>query len=174
MMDKLGLKEYRFEADGELISELLALLAEAEVDMTIFYRRLADIECEQDADNVSEQDLIAPLLDAWYRFEAVNSSYQTRFAAWLRDYIKRLQSEHSQQVVRKQSMNAVNPKYVLRNYLSQQAIDKAEQGDYSLVHVLLEVMRHPYNEQVDKEQFAQKRPEWARNKAGCSMLSCSS
>ena len=71
-------------------------------------------------------------------------------------------------------MDAVNPKYVLRNYLSQLAIDKAEQGDFSMVNELMDVMRHPYDEQPDKDEFAKKRPDWARNKPGCSQLSCSS
>jgi uncharacterized protein YdiU (UPF0061 family) len=71
-------------------------------------------------------------------------------------------------------MDKVNPLYVLRNYLAQQAIDKAESGDYSMVHELMDVLKQPYTEQAGKAHLAGKRPEWARTKPGCSMLSCSS
>ena len=97
-----------------------------------------------------------------------------RTSNWVRLYSKRVASDGLGQEERRRRMNAVNPKYVLRNYLAQLAIDRSEEGDHSMVTELLELLRNPYDEQPGKEEFAKKRPEWARNKPGCSMLSCSS
>ena len=71
-------------------------------------------------------------------------------------------------------MNKVNPKYVLRNYMAQLAIDKAETNDSSLIEELIQILKKPYEEQLEFEHWFAKRPEWARHKVGCSMLSCSS
>jgi len=171
MAGKLGLDEFDAKTDDQLIDELQTLLRDVETDMTIFYRRLALVEMNTE---LADEVLMAPLMAAFYVLEQLTDQYKTRLGNWLRQYIKRAQCNETTDENRRQSMNATNPKYVLRNYLAQLAIDQAEQGDYSLVNELLEVLRYPYDEQPDNEKYAEKRPDWARQRAGCSMLSCSS
>jgi uncharacterized protein YdiU (UPF0061 family) len=91
--------------------------------------------------------------------------------AWLKRYANLSTVD---ELKRQTKMNAINPNYVLRNYLSQQAIDAAENGDFSEIGKLLNILRNPYDEQPEFSEYAKKRPEWAKMKAGCSMLSCSS
>lgn len=172
--EKLGLVRFKPETDAALNNELLDILQVVETDMTIFYRNLSLISADYKVLEMSNEELMAPLMDAYYVPGQLNGEYKMRIGNWLRDYIKRLHLDGVSDDVRRKKMNAVNPKYVLRNYLAQLAIDKAENGDYSLVNELLDVLRKPYAEQPGRERFAAKRPDWARSRAGCSMLSCSS
>ncbi len=173
MAGKLGLNLFRNETDQALVDDLNEVLAQAETDMTLFYRGLAGLRLDT-PETASDSELMAPLMDAYYRAEQLTDSHRARTGAWLRRYLGRLREEGTPDPVRGQRMNAVNPKYVLRNYLAQVAIDQAEAGDYSGVNDLLEVLRNPYDEQPGNETYAAKRPEWARHRPGCSMLSCSS
>ena len=171
MQNKLGLKH----ENEPLIEELLRILSLVETDMTIFYRQLATLKFEGlNLEKTSDDELLAPLIMAYYQLDCLTPAYKQRMGAWLRDYGKCLQSSEVNDEQRKLAMNAVNPKYVFRNYLAQLAIDKADAGDFSMVDELLELFRHPYDEQKDKEHYAEKRPDWARTRAGCSKLSCSS
>jgi uncharacterized protein YdiU (UPF0061 family) len=171
MASKLGFSAYLSKADGhndsDIFLELENLLSEVETDMTIFYRLLANIN----------KEFIAPFshfLSCFYQESALTADYKTRFSLWLQRYYERISCDELSYEERKIAMNKVNPKYVLRNYLAQQAIEKAEQGDFSQLHELQKVLLLPYDEQSEFQRYSEKRPEWARNKAGCSMLSCSS
>jgi serine/tyrosine/threonine adenylyltransferase len=175
MAAKLGLHAFDPATDVELFNELLTILQLVETDMTIFYRRLARLPVTaQMAEEASGADRLAPLLDAYYDPTALPVDYRDRMGHWLDQYTLRVRRDGTSDAERATRMNVVNPNYVLRNYLAQLAIDRAESGDYTLVNDLLELLRHPYDEQPAQENFAAKRPDWARHRAGCSMLSCSS
>ncbi|MEO6064376.1 MAG: protein adenylyltransferase SelO [Lysobacterales bacterium] len=161
---KFGFAECR-DSDIELMQALHALLATAEVDMTIFFRALADFD--------PDQPTLAVFEDAFYDAAKLKQS-EPAFNNWLQRYATRVGEGPRSQARRRDSMRAVNPRFVLRNYLAQQVIDRAHSGDFEGIAELLEVMRRPYEEQPGREEFAQRRPDWARNRAGCSMLSCSS
>ena len=163
LTQKLGLTQY----DATLADELQAILPLVETDMTLFYRALANVDAEA-AGNADDARLIAPLMNAYYDPAQLTDDYRQRLIAWLRAYCAQVPPE------RTATMNAANPKYVLRNFMAQLVIDRAEEGDFSHFSKLLDVLRHPYDEQPENEEHAQKRPEWARHRAGCSMLSCSS
>ncbi len=170
MAQKLGLCAFDPETDADLIAELLTVLQLRETDMTSFFRHLADIPVE--ASDAGSR--LIPFEQAYYDTDPPSEEIQAQTQAWMSRYVDRLQRDGTPDETRRQRMNEVNPKYVLRNYLAQLAIDKSEAGDHSMVNELLDVLRRPYDEQPGKEAFAAKRPEWARNRAGCSMLSCSS
>jgi len=175
LASKVGLPRYDEKTDITLLEEMLSLLSLTETDMTLFYRHLANIEQSRD---YTDDELLDVINVAYYQPEVIgekgDDEYKARMLTWLRGYQNRLTTLGISDEQRKAAMNQVNPKYVLRNYLAQQAIDKAHEGDYSMVETLLKVMKKPYDEQPEYQQYAEKRPEWARVKAGCSMLSCSS
>jgi uncharacterized protein YdiU (UPF0061 family) len=161
---KLGFADCNNE-DAELIDQVYALMQSAEVDMTLFFRALCDVELDAPG--------LAPFADAFYD-EAKRRDAESAFVDWLTRYARRARHDGTPAPARRARMRAVNPRYVLRNYLAQQAIDRAEQGDTAGIGELLDVLRRPYDDQPGRERFAERRPDWARQKAGCSMLSCSS
>jgi uncharacterized protein YdiU (UPF0061 family) len=156
LADKLGLAEL----DDALVTEMFELMAAVETDFTLFFRGLA---------RVSEASLVAPLLPAFYA--EPDAAHRARLEAWLRAWLAKTSGPAEERAKR---MNAVNPKYVPRNYLAQQAIDAMAQGDASVLERLMKVLARPYDEQPGQDDLAERRPEWARSKPGCSALSCSS
>jgi uncharacterized protein YdiU (UPF0061 family) len=145
---KLGLAALDQPGDDELVADLFTLMYEVETDFTLFFRNLAG----------------GDLKAAFY------AEPPAGLAAWLERYSRRSSNEAG----RIERMNRANPKYVFRNYLAQLAIDALANGDASVMERLLKVLERPFDEQPGNEDLAVRRPEWARNRAGCSALSCSS
>jgi len=166
--NKLGLLEFG-SRDKDLLDGLEKVLSLAETDMTLFYRGLAEV-----TDEMAPPVRLNCLRDAFYTESELTDPVTNEILRWLGDYLERASTDAFSDKQRRDRMNRVNPLYVLRNYRAQLAIDAAGQGDFSAVDELLEVLRNPYTRQQDRDEYAAKRPEWARHRVGCSMLSCSS
>ena len=167
MRSKLGLFSEK-ESDQVLIQDIEQVLHLCNIDYTIFFRLLADISVEMTFPEM--KNVLEPAL---YEPELLPAKEQL-LDTWLMNYHKRLVEESTSHYDRQQSMHRVNPKYVLRNYMAQLAIEAAERSDYSVLHELYAVLKHPYDDQPEYAHWFAKRPDWALEKVGCSMLSCSS
>jgi uncharacterized protein YdiU (UPF0061 family) len=167
---KLGLQRLEGTEDETMVRDLFALLERVETDMTLFYRHLADVPVQAP----DKKTRLEAIRCAYYDPDGLPDEVGRAMGDWLAWWAGRIERGGVPTEVRRAQMNGVNPKYVLRNYLAQVAIDAAEQGDFSEVTTLLDVMRRPYDEQPTRSSYAEKRPEWARDRAGCSTLSCSS
>ena len=153
MRDKLGLKTVQ-EADGMLLNQLLTLLHGNHLDYTIFFRALCDF---------STVNSNSALRDLFVDREA--------FDRWANQYTARLVAENSSDTERQAQMKTTNPKFILRNYLAQQAIELAQkQQDFSEVENLLQVLQNPFEEHAEFERYAAFPPDWGKHLE----ISCSS
>ncbi|WP_300656372.1 protein adenylyltransferase SelO [Pseudomonas sp.] len=139
--------------DDALIQRLLQLMQDSAVDYSNFFRELGDSAAEQSLARLREDFTDLQGFDAWA------SAYRIRSA-----------QDGGTQAERRTRMHAANPKYILRNYLAQQVIDAAEQGDYAPVRELHAVLSRPFDEQPGFERYAQRPPEWGKHLE----ISCSS
>jgi serine/tyrosine/threonine adenylyltransferase len=171
---KLGVSSLEGEEDEKLANDMFTVLEAVETDMTLFFRLLANVPvdgAEADADDAA---MVEPLRRAFYTEAAFEPEHAARMAEWLRRYAARVRRDQIAPGARRERMNRANPKYVLRNYLAQLAIDALGEGDASVLERLMKVLERPYDEQPENDDLAERRPEWARNRPGCSALSCSS
>lgn len=151
MREKLGLMAPH-QGDAELFENLFSAM-ENQLDFTRFFRALGGFE--QSGENHFLRDQFIERI---------------RFDQWADAYSARLAGENSDQAERQQKMHRVNPKYILRNYLVQSAIVKAEKDDFGEITTLLNLLTTPYDEQPEMESYADEPPDWAKTLE----LSCSS
>ncbi|KAE8660320.1 hypothetical protein F3Y22_tig00116954pilonHSYRG00153 [Hibiscus syriacus] len=163
LSQKLGLQKY----NKQLVNKLLGNLAVDKVDYTNFFRALSNIKADP---GIPVDELLVPLKSVLLD---IGKERKEAWTDWVQSYIQELVPSGISDEERKASMDSVNPKYVLRNYLCQSAIDAAEMGDFEEVRRLLKVMERPYDEQPGMEKYARLPPAWAYRPGVC-MLSCSS
>lgn len=150
MAAKLGLLEYR-DDDEQLLNSLLELLQKNAVDYSLFFRQLCTF-------SATDQSVRDHFID------------RDAFDLWAEQYLQRLAQQPLTDQQRCAKMLRTNPKYVLRNYMAQAAIEKAQQGDYSEVNLLLRVLQNPFDEHPEAEKYAGLPPDWADHIS----VSCSS
>ncbi|KOM36594.1 hypothetical protein LR48_Vigan02g274400 [Vigna angularis] len=163
MTKKLGLPKY----NKQLINKLLTNMAVDKVDYTNFFRTLSNIKADT---NIPDEELLVPLKSVLLD---IGKERKEAWTSWLKTYIHELSTSGISDDERKTSMDGVNPKYILRNYLCQTAIDAAETGDFGEVNRLLKLVERPFDEQPGMEKYARLPPAWAYRPGVC-MLSCSS
>lgn len=153
MRAKLGLRDAG-AGDDDLGARLLSLMAAGGVDYTNLFRDLGALRVD---DPTGETPLRDRFVD------------RAAFDAWAADYRARLRGEGGDDVARRAAMDAVNPRYVLRNYLAQQAIERAEAGDYDEIDRLQTLLSRPFDEQVGMDSYAAEPPDWGRGlEVSCS------
>lgn len=165
MGNKLGLDQV-MDRDRKLIDSFEKMLRSIKPDMTIFYQLLIDFPGSEK----NEHEVINYFDESFYKElkqEEVSSLFNL-----MNIYAERIRSNNISRKESKERMKANNPRIILRNYMLHQAIEELEKGDDTLFVKLQAIMKEPYSDKFDG--FFLKRPEWAAQKAGCSMLSCSS
>lgn len=157
MSKKLGLLQNNKSAKA-IIEQTITLLANNKLDFTFFFRQLGNLHQPDVKTQLRNMCLDIAEFDNWV------GQYQH---ALLEDGQADDTASNEQ---RARSMMQVNPKFILRNYLAQNAITAAEQGDYTLVNTLYNILAHPFDEQPEHEKYAQLPPQWGKELS----ISCSS
>lgn len=139
--------------DALLIDKLLVQLDHSGVDYTLFFRNLGDLPAAQALEKL--------------RDEFVN---RAAFDEWVSEFMARIANDTRTQEQRCEEMHAINPLYILRNYLIQIAIEAAEDGDYAPLHKLHQVLSSPFTEQEGCAEYAERPPQWGKHLS----ISCSS
>nr|WP_294787905.1 YdiU family protein [uncultured Flavobacterium sp.] len=167
-LSKLGIFTSN-DTDDKIVNGIEEILQLSETDMTMFFRNLSQIKKDDSVEQAFEK-----IENAFYLPAEITGNTLDAWQKWLSVYLKRLNLEQFLDEERSAKMNLINPKYVLRNYMAQLAIDEADKGNYTLVDELFQLLKKPYDDQPEMQKWFAKRPDWARSKVGCSMLSCSS
>ncbi|MDH5465649.1 MAG: protein adenylyltransferase SelO family protein, partial [Thiovulaceae bacterium] len=159
---KLGMTTF----DVELFQEFASLMMQTSVDYTILFRELSHIPED-----------ISPLINSFYNDAYENEQLLKSWSTWLEKWKSHIDASSSVSRERlSQQMKQINPKYTLREWLLVPAYKQAQEGDYTLLKELQEVMTNPYTEQSKEieEKYYREKPSHLFDIAGVSHITCSS
>ena len=162
MSKKLGLQD--LSKNSTFYQTTYNLLQNLNLDMTLFFRFLTN----NSIDSLTEAKLVK--LSYLDNFGAEHFSL---FNNWKNKYQKLVNDQNIDEGKRKKIMEKNNPNFILRNYITQEVINELENGNNKILKEVEEIIKNPYSNSI-QSKYITKRPDWAKNKAGCSMLSCSS
>ncbi len=171
---KLGFTKDKNHSKNASINRLYELMEHTETDFTVLFRTISQLNIEDIENASTAKEKTQYIQEAFYQYVLWEESMHQRWAEWLSGYVQILLEDGLEESERQRSMKATNPKFIFRNYLAQVAIDAIEDGDDSVMHTLHDVLRNPFDEHPEHEHWSGRMPEWARDRAGCSALSCSS
>lgn len=173
MANKLGLDNFNPQTDQTLILDLFDLFEENETDMTIFFRCISKIQPGRYSIK-DKRKLFDAILPSFYSAELIDNNQYNAWVAWITRLLQRATADFPNPEYRQEKMERVNPNIVPRNYLLQIAIEDIEKGDMGTFERLMKALEKPYDHRPEHEEFVARRPEWARDQLGSSVLSCSS
>jgi serine/tyrosine/threonine adenylyltransferase len=166
LVKKLGFSKCNQEG-LDLVKNLFGLMEKANVDYIIFFRNLSLLENEE-----VYQEIPDFIIESFY--DELSEENNKQWISWLSLYQNYCNTNEVHEKSRVELIKKTNPKYVLRNYIAFEVIEKAESSDMSLFSEIEDMLKHPYTDNPKYDHWYKKRPDWAKTKAGCSMLSCSS
>ncbi|RYZ59829.1 MAG: YdiU family protein [Chitinophagaceae bacterium] len=165
MGKKIGLDSLRAE-DGGLLNDLEKMLRTVQPDMTLFFAALQTLPVDKN----DKAGLVSHFSDSFYK--EPNEDEAALLVDWVEAYHRRMATNRGSREESLSIMQAANPKFILRNYLLHRAIEDLQNGDDAAFRKLEKAIQQPYGDAFP--ELWGKRPDWANEKAGCSMLSCSS
>lgn len=172
--EKLGLTLPTTEPKNAVVNRLYDIMEHTETDFAVLFRTLSGLSTDDLLQKGSVEEHTRVLSNAFYQYETWDASMHQRWSDWLTAYHTALTQDGLSDGERIRNMKQRNPKFVFRNYLAQLAIDDIVAGNTTVLENLHTVLKRPFDEHPEFEQWAGRMPDWARNRAGCSALSCSS
>lgn len=162
MSNKLGVMISKDQKDLDWISQLFEVMHESSCDFTLFFRLIS----EKDLSSLQDRESLRSI----FYSKEITDAVQSKWNKWFGFYFQKMSIDDS----KRDQMKDVNPSIVFRNYLAQNCIEEVERGNYQKIEEILNCFEFPFKSYSSQHDLTQMRPDWAKDKVGCSQLSCSS